>query len=462
MLAAKGSDRQAAAEELRGFAIAGFRSAFKALTAAANSGSEPDVIVVEPLLQWCRAKGIHDNYHDWEVVISLLTKINSPHVVEALVRAIESKTLLSAATIELIRTGSMRDPGIIPALAQCLTKDSLSEIRRAAGQALEQFGPSGMQAVSDSIRAEQWSEESLELLIAHGEIRHITMLVKLAEAGNGAALVQRTIGIGLYGRTVEARFFADGNFRGNHARWSVKQLSLLLTNYAGSVSLNDLCTLVNLEKSTQFDFDYDEESNRQWVSRSSAVDCSMLQALAAHEIEHRAANGSIDAQVLLAKMHSQGRGVPQDDAAAVHWFREATSHGNLEAEWLLGWMYQQGRGVDKNYVEALRCYRHAADNNHAAAQMLLGAMYAEGLGVQLDDMEAVRWYRNSAGQNYAFGQVSLGDMYAAGRGVQKNPSIALFWYEAGASQGNGLAAERAKALRSQGVLPENEVRAVGD
>jgi TPR repeat protein len=51
-------------------------------------------------------------------------------------------------------------------------------------------------------------------------------------------------------------------------------------------------------------------------------------------------------------MCANGRGVPQDDAAAVSWYRKAADQGDADAQVLLGQMYSMGRGVPQDYVIA--------------------------------------------------------------------------------------------------------------
>ena len=60
--------------------------------------------------------------------------------------------------------------------------------------------------------------------------------------------------------------------------------------------------------------------------------------------------GDAPAQHNLGLMYDQGRGVPQDYAAAVSWYRKAADQGDAIAQYNLGLMYDQGRGVPQDVV----------------------------------------------------------------------------------------------------------------
>jgi hypothetical protein len=116
-------------------------------------------------------------------------------------------------------------------------------------------------------------------------------------------------------------------------------------------------------------------------------------------------------------MYENGRGVPQDYAAAMSWYRKATDWGYAIAQNNLGAMFQWGRGVRQDDAAAASWYRKAADQGYAVAQNNLGGMYAEGRGVAQDDAAAVKWYRKAADHNHTIAQNNLGLMYANGHGA---------------------------------------------
>ena len=91
-------------------------------------------------------------------------------------------------------------------------------------------------------------------------------------------------------------------------------------------------------------------------------------------------------------MYGNGRGVPQDHAAAMSWFRKAAEQGHAEAQYNLGVMYEEGHGVPRDYTAAVSWYRKAAEQGDAKAQNNVGIMYAHGQGVPLDDVQAHKWF----------------------------------------------------------------------
>jgi TPR repeat protein len=56
-------------------------------------------------------------------------------------------------------------------------------------------------------------------------------------------------------------------------------------------------------------------------------------------------------------------------------------------------MYYQGKGVPQDYAAAMSWYRKAAEQGYSPAQLKLGVLYDKGLGVRQDCAAAVSWYR---------------------------------------------------------------------
>ena len=111
-----------------------------------------------------------------------------------------------------------------------------------------------------------------------------------------------------------------------------------------------------------------------------------------------AEQGNARAQYNLGVMYANGKGVPQDDAAAVKWYLLAAEQGVAPAWYNLGLMYDTGRGVPQDDARAVKWYRLAAKRGVARAQFNLGVMYAKGKGVPQDHVTAQMWF-NLAGAN---------------------------------------------------------------
>ncbi len=83
-------------------------------------------------------------------------------------------------------------------------------------------------------------------------------------------------------------------------------------------------------------------------------------ATALRELRPLAEQGVAEAQLNLALMYANGRGVPQEYAEAMKWYRKAAEQGHAEAQVNLGIMYQNGKGVPQDYVQAYMWFNLAA------------------------------------------------------------------------------------------------------
>ena len=78
--------------------------------------------------------------------------------------------------------------------------------------------------------------------------------------------------------------------------------------------------------------------------------------------------------------------------------KQLAEKGNAEAQLKLAQMYQEGKGVAQNLQEAFNWSKKAAEQGLAQAQLLLGQMYATGKGVATDGKEAAKWIQKAADQ----------------------------------------------------------------
>ena len=101
------------------------------------------------------------------------------------------------------------------------------------------------------------------------------------------------------------------------------------------------------------------------ASISCSTSIRLLPPAGVTELRARAEAGVPGAQFTLGVMHAEGRGVPQDEAAAVYWYRLAADQGLAEAQFNLGGMYAEGRGVSQDGAAAARWYRLAAAQGYA-------------------------------------------------------------------------------------------------
>ncbi|MFZ5913221.1 MAG: tetratricopeptide repeat protein [Pseudomonadota bacterium] len=79
-----------------------------------------------------------------------------------------------------------------------------------------------------------------------------------------------------------------------------------------------------------------------------------LYAMSTEVFRGPAERGDPGAQVSLANMYNQGRGVPQDDVQAVYWLGRAAEQGHHEGQIMLGAVYADGHGVPQDDVQAYK------------------------------------------------------------------------------------------------------------
>ena len=95
------------------------------------------------------------------------------------------------------------------------------------------------------------------------------------------------------------------------------------------------------------------------------------------EMENQA--GREKAQVTIAVLFEEGRGVEQDFAKAAKWYTRAAQLGHELAQYQIGNMYELGLGVVQNYTTAKIWYEKAAEQGHENAQIRLGfIMHQQG------------------------------------------------------------------------------------
>lgn len=139
-----------------------------------------------------------------------------------------------------------------------------------------------------------------------------------------------------------------------------------------------------------------------------------------------AEQGETTAQLRLADLYLDGRGVLRDAARAAHWYAMAVGQ-SAEAQWKLGALFQEGDGVQKSPEIAAAMYRRAADQGYADAQNSLASLYIAGIGVKQNIAEAMNLFRKAALNNCADAQINLAGLYYHGIGVPQNFSEARVW-----------------------------------
>jgi hypothetical protein len=112
-------------------------------------------------------------------------------------------------------------------------------------------------------------------------------------------------------------------------------------------------------------------------------------------LKRNAERGDPNAQCALAAAYELGIGLlilPKDDVEAVKWSRRAAEQGNATAQGNLARLYSQGIGIPKDDVEVAHWFLKCAEQGNATAQALLGSAYEYGHGVPQDKVEAYKWF----------------------------------------------------------------------
>lgn len=127
---------------------------------------------------------------------------------------------------------------------------------------------------------------------------------------------------------------------------------------------------------------------------------------AARELEIAARAGRPYAQLMLAQLVLDGRGVSADPARAFMLYHSSARQGMAPSQAALGWMYWQGVGTQRDPAQALHWLSLAARQQDARAHLLLALLYEKGEGVTADAAFARRLLTRSA---------ELGDVEACRR-----------------------------------------------
>jgi TPR repeat protein len=118
-----------------------------------------------------------------------------------------------------------------------------------------------------------------------------------------------------------------------------------------------------------------------------------------------------------AMLESEGRGGPEDPAAAARWYAAAADAGEAEAAYGLGALHALGRGVEQDWARSMGWYRRAWELGLPDAAVAIAFMHARGEGVPADRDEAVRWLRRAGAAGSAAAPRALAGFLAEGGDV---------------------------------------------
>ena len=176
------------------------------------------------------------------------------------------------------------------------------------------------------------------------------------------------------------------------------------------------------------------------------VDAGRLPASMGQGLRLAATKGDPAAAFEVAVRYAEGRGTPQNFAAAAEWFDRAAKQGLAPAQFRLGGLYEKGMGVKKDLDAARRLYIAAAQAGNAKAMHNLAVLYAEGADGKPDYQTAAIWFRKAADHGVTDSQYNLGILYARGIGVETNLAEAYKWFALAARDGDRDSAKKRDEL----------------
>jgi len=140
-------------------------------------------------------------------------------------------------------------------------------------------------------------------------------------------------------------------------------------------------------------------------------------------------HGVVAARNVGVLMVAGSRDTQPDPAEAARYLHKAAERGDSKAQVLLATLYFDGRGVERNFDEGVRWMKKAIDLDYALARYLLALVYAEGFDVTPSSTEAVaaligpRTSRTEVEASY-----TLGTFYEKGFSTDREERPMLAWW----------------------------------
>jgi TPR repeat protein len=147
----------------------------------------------------------------------------------------------------------------------------------------------------------------------------------------------------------------------------------------------------------------------------------------AEDLEHKAAQGSAEAQFEISQAFMDGHVFRQSLPQSVKWLRASAEQGFPEAEANMGGLYYLGQGLPRDYSQAVFWSQKAADHGNVKGEYNLGLMCALGQGVKKSNEQAVHWYLKSAEQGHQVAAYSVGIAYWYGMGIAQDQIKGYMW-----------------------------------
>ncbi len=166
------------------------------------------------------------------------------------------------------------------------------------------------------------------------------------------------------------------------------------------------------------------------------------EAIGPKALRDAALGGNPLAAIEVASRFTDGRGVPQDFAAAINWYRRAAEAGLAPAQYRLGSLYEKGTGTPRDPKTAAEWYTKAAGLGNAKAMHNLAVINAEGSLGTPDYAMAAKWFQEAAERGVRDSQFNLGILYARGLGVPRDLATSYKWFALAATAGDADSAKK--------------------
>jgi len=149
-----------------------------------------------------------------------------------------------------------------------------------------------------------------------------------------------------------------------------------------------------------------------------------------------AQKGDAVAHTLVARIHAEGLGVPQDAKLAAQWYARGAELGDLEASLALGTQHARGEGVAQDYTRAAQLFETAAAKGHPEAVYNLALLFLAGLGKPELPHRGFMLMLYAAEKGVVAAMYDVGTLYATGTGTTANAFEAARWIGLAANEGH--------------------------
>ena len=207
-------------------------------------------------------------------------------------------------------------------------------------------------------------------------------------------------------------------------------------------------------------FDNDVSTGLGWIEKaalSNSVDAELFLAKVNSEgklcpknmaesfrwSQMAANNGDSDSQLIVAKESLNGPGGQSiQEREYEYWLNKAAYGGNAEAQYLLGKLKSQHQELD----EAFSMFLRSARAGLVEAQFEVSRCFERGQGTDKDVDAAVSWLKKSASAGYSYAQYELSKYYGSGIGVTINHDLEYEYLVKAANQGLSEAIDKKQEL----------------